>query len=610
MFQAARAATPFVSRCAVMSYSPCTVSPSALGGDLRRCTSSSSSFTSFGVASVIFNSLCVQRRFVDLVSGTLLDTPSGRRDDPLAHPRFMKTYHRLDSVAIKTLEKLADEEEMQRSELAYPGYTTPEVQSLKKVVMDLESTTEDELRRTAIRLREILEEFCESASGDSGLINRSDCHHIRFIISLCERRLHQLDKAEVVLWDVLRDEPWNIDAVEGLLEIYVRTEEEMKKRLLPFLDHMVAVERADIVYAFLADFLLTAASNYFAEHGEGATTTYIYSLLATLAGAIGPQHMGLMVEFLFNSFDEIHYKSKFAKERDREFIAGLVVAFLKTLVARNIGKTTQDPIAFEFHILYKLLFGLRRLKRRQEAYAISERIVRYYRQTAHTSGRLKDDKEIHEMYRDTLLQYVEDRSLDAPEVARQLCIEAIEEFPDSAQPWRVLSAVLHRDRDLENAIVAAKKAVSIDRNNLASLALLANLFEATGRRTLSEETMERYKLLVIMQEQNASEEDIQGMMDQALSLEGTVKEDDFVAKQFEDITEHLSRLHASTLYSKEEPTAPLEDLVGKNLSIHRNPQLHTNMGDYLDLRSKQAQQGQQESPKDLGTGQAAGTPKK
>lgn len=515
----------------------------------------------------------------------------------------MTEYRGLESRTIQTLEKLAHEAELQENELEYGGYTTIEIQTLKSVVMDIHSlngggeTTELELRKAGARLHEILVDFCDSASGDSGLINRSDCHHIRFILSLYHRRMNELPAAEALLWEILRDEPWNVDSIEGLLEIYVKSEEDMKRSLLPFLDHMVTVERADIAYSFLADFLLTATSRNFAENGEGASMNYCYSLLATLAGAIGPSHMSMMIEFLYNSFDEIHYNTRFAKASDQDFISGLVVSFLKTLLVRHIYKTTQDPIGFEIFIQHKLVVALKRLKRRQEAQAISERILKSFRKpaSAEAAKRYREDSGLSDIYRDTLFDYVEERSLDqggggngSAAAARDLCIAAIEEFPQHAQPWKVLSAVLHRDREFENAVIAAKKAVALAPNDLACIALLSNLYEATGRRKLSEEMLERYKLLVIMHEQNASPEDLEQMRQQALNLEHHIEEEEgeFVQEQSKPMDEHHARMKQATLYSKADATAPMTDLTTINLSVHRNPQMHHNMGDFLEDRDR------------------------
>jgi tetratricopeptide (TPR) repeat protein len=504
----------------------------------------------------------------------------------------MKTYHGLQSRTIQAMEKLSQEAELHTNELEYLGYTTVEVQTLKAIVMDIhtEETTDEALRAAGTRLHEILVEFCDSASGDSGLINRSDCHHIRFILSLYYRRIEEFPKAEALLWEILRDEPWNVDSVEGLLEIYVKSEDDMKKNLLPFLDHMVTVERADLAYSFLADFLLTAASRYYGEHGEGSTMNYIYSVLATLAGAIGPAHMGMMVEFLYNSFDEIHFNSKFSKSSDRDFISGLVVTFLKTLVAKRIYKTTQDPIAFEIHIQHKLLLAFTRLKRRQEAHSVGERILKAFRRptSAEAAKRFREDSALADIYRETLFQYVESRSLDHQESgpARDLCIAAIEEFPTHAEPWKVLSAVLHRDKEYENAVIAAKKAVTLAPSDLACIALLSNLYAATGRRTLSEEMLERYKLLVIMHEQNASPEDLEQMRQQALDLDSHVQEEDIVDTQNKELNEHNKRMKLATLYSKSDVTAPLTDMTSVNLSVQRNPQMHSNMGDFLEVRDR------------------------
>lgn len=489
-------------------------------------------------------------------------------------PPTMRTITKEDIRRVEQRALRAQQEELEEeSGLGrYDGYVTEELRIVKQVALD---TTASQVALADARnmLRRILADYSDTASGDSGLITRRDCHHVRLVLSLVLRRSNLLKDAEDVLWDILRDEPWNVDAIEGLLELSVADDASIKTTLPPILNFLEEHERIDIAYALLGDMCLNGASTALLQHGEGYTMTYILKTLSTIAMAVGQRHMAKLLIVIFGSFDELHHSSLFAKHpQEREFLTKLVTAFLKTMVARELYKFSEDPTLLHFYVLRRLHTALRSQADRKgsECYGIAEKLLQLYRE--HKNDALSGEDELAE-YKVVMFQYVHDRSQDAPVVAHQLCVEAIEEFPTSSIPWKILAVVLFRSGKLDDAIVAAKKSLSLDATDLSALLVLANLFEAAKKTTLANEIMERYRFLQYMQESDASAEDQAAVMDNALQLENRIVEQP-IESVFDDIKEHFARYNAAHLYSGQyHGMKPLENW-NESFTVDKDPNVN------------------------------------
>lgn len=537
--------------------------------------------------------------------GTIRDTPSGYINDPSVHRPF-KEYRKAPTItqpeilsSTKSNDEIAQEIEhaslLQREDLRYDGYTTVDVQRAKHVALTM-SSTESEMREAIASLERVLVEFVDSASGDSGLIKRRDCHHVRYILSILCRRVMEISRAQVHLDAILDDEPMNTDAIEGRLEIIVGTAGRIESELKQFLDTLAARDPNYVTpaYLFLADFLVTSAGEYYHDHGEGATSVYFLQALTPIARSIGPEHTSVFLQATFNALDELHqtiqqYKQSVVEERRtkgqdptslpaqlvstvRETI-GLNVAFLKTVLSRNLAQFVPDPILFEYHVLRKLYVALQGAERRPESYGIAERLLKLFRE--HRELLTEADEE--ESYRVTFFQYIHDRSRDAPVVGKTLCMEAIEEYPNSSIPWKLLSVVLHQSGEVENALIAAHKALTLTPNDVSVLLLLANLHKVNNQPAMSSEYMERYKMIVVLQEHGLDEADVDSMLHAPLDEDSVVtqRHEERKARDDADMTEHLARYRLAHLYSKETITAPASTI--RREEVHNDPELNTDL---------------------------------
>ncbi|KAH9593411.1 hypothetical protein LSM04_003930 [Trypanosoma melophagium] len=430
------------------------------------------------------------------------------------------------------------------------------------------------------------------------VVSKDDCNHIRYIIALGMRRLGDYNAAENMCMEILSLDNSNCDALESLIEIYTGTEEPEKLRLLfdklsewgtkeenkneedPKIsekgsingiltteDDTKSTQLVEVGMILLSDIMIESASRHYKEHGEGSTSRFFLEAISPMITVFGPHYTSLFINSLFRSMDEQHFSARFEtrNKKESENTIGLVIAFLKMLLSRKIYDLVEDSLMFEFRILSKLHAALRFNGRKHESYKICERLMNLYRGNCVKKDLLVQNKkqevqrellkDFESTYKTVFFQYVEDRALDSLEVGKQLCIQAIEEFPEEASPWETLGLILHKMdpvNGLDDAIVAVKKAFSLDPENLRIILTLANFFKAQKRYKLYEIMIDRYELLKYLIESGATEEEINTITEEIESLDINIPRDtepDEVNVQFADIQEHLERMEMSHTYS-------------------------------------------------------------
>ncbi|KEG09822.1 hypothetical protein DQ04_04581040 [Trypanosoma grayi] len=569
----------------------------------------------------------------NITENTLADTPSGYIQDPANHPKQMVTYQRLSSEAQAALDALEREEDlMQRDELAYSGYTTIPIQEWKEVVLNSRSTQQEletacdglqqalrelvgqigstvEKRSTRHTLHSLLDEdrktVNDDVSSDPIVVSEDDCNHVRYVIALALRRLNQYDMAEKICMEILSSDHSNCDALECLIEIFTGTEQPEKIHLLfdqlerwDYEDEEMRpkdgkdspdttitetggnkLKLVEMTMVLLTDVIIEAASLHYVEHGEGSTSRYFLEVLSSISRSVGPRYTSLLIESLFRALDEQHFAARFntCSNKETENTIGLVISFLKMLLARDMWELSEDPVRFEFHLLSKLHAALRFNGRKHESYKVCERLIKLYRSKSarydiSTEKRKVENEEgllddLEPAYKTAFFQYVEDRALDSLVVGKRLCVQAIEEFPDDASPWETLALILHKEdpiKGLDDAIVAAKKAFSLDPRNLRIILTLANFYKAQKRYNLHGIMMDRYRRLDYLLESEASEEEINAALEEIENIDEMIPretEPDEVSLQSAAMQEHMERMEVAQTYSM--PIDKEERLFGR-----------------------------------------------
>jgi tetratricopeptide (TPR) repeat protein len=156
-------------------------------------------------------------------------------------------------------------------------------------------------------------------------------------------------------------------------------------------------------------------------------------------------------------------------------------------------------------------------------------------------------------YREAFFQYVNDRARDSPSLGRRLCLEAMQEFPNSAAPWETLALLLHKEnpeKNLPDAIIAARHAMLLEPLNLSVMVTLANFYKAAKRYELHERMLDRYRLLVYMSEEGASTEDMLATAAEVEALDRETPEaQDLVEETGRQMSEYMFRMEQAMTYS-------------------------------------------------------------
>ncbi|CCW65345.1 unnamed protein product [Phytomonas sp. EM1] len=311
----------------------------------------------------------------------------------------------------------------------------------------------------------------------------------------------------------------------------------------------------ELAVTLLADMIVEAAATHCAEHGEGSTCRFFLTALEPFARHLERAFLGLLLEALFRSIDEQHYLARFgnAEAADTEgpvrynqvslspdtvkLVYALVIAFLKTLLARRLDELVVDPLRFRFFVLTKLHAALRSAGRKHESYAFAKQLFDLYRANSslhrqrmaaaaarsqggdpnHAPGpspggdpnssatrRREGEGEVGKgalddqdaNYQAALFQYLHDRAQDSAVEGRRLCLAAMDEFPESAAPWETLAMLLRRenpDGAGRDAITAARRGLRLEPLRLSLLLTCATLYREAGQAELSAWLLDRYR---------------------------------------------------------------------------------------------------------------------
>ncbi|RNC50838.1 hypothetical protein TcCL_ESM12103, partial [Trypanosoma cruzi] len=343
--------------------------------------------------------------FRNITENTLADTPSGYIQDPANHPKQMVTYRKIAPEEHALLEEMEIEYDlMHREELAYNGYTTIAIQKWKEIVLKSNSTPE-ELESACAHLQETLNEMqnmigytvenktstrllqssvlqgekdtTDEHLNDVVVISENDCNHVRYIIALAMRRLQDYEKAEKICMEILLSDHSNCDALESLIELYTGTEQP--RRLCELFDKIQTWDNEEetksnrtentvklsnkerngngshmleVAMVLLSDMIVEAGSLHYMENGEGSTSRFFLEAIFPIIRTMGSQYTSLFLESVFRSMDEQHFAARLesSSENASEQTVGVVISFLKTLLARNLYELVKDPVRFEFHI--------------------------------------------------------------------------------------------------------------------------------------------------------------------------------------------------------------------------------------------------------------------
>eukprot|EP00796_Vickermania_ingenoplastis_P009836 gene9836-6909_t len=254
----------------------------------------------------------------------------------------------------------------------------------------------------------------------------------------------------------------------------------------------------------------------------------------------------------------------------------LVVAFMKLALQRRLFHLTSCPAHYEFLTLHRLYESLRHLQRHHESYGIFQQLERFYeREMKDKQGRLRGTRrperspapeasqrqeqpstlgaekakeaagqlptfvfpqsQHFEEFKDAYFTCMSDRVMDLTTNSSSsgggarrhgngvpLVLAAMERYPGSAAPWVLLALLLHQEGAVEDALLAAKKAVQLEPWHLNGVFTLANLYGATrGCQALSIRMMDRYRLLTLLMQQGATEEDVAGTLQELVEMSTT-----------------------------------------------------------------------------------------
>lgn len=380
-----------------------------------------------------------------------------------------------------------------------------------------------------------------------------------------------------------------------------------------------------VALSILADLVVDAGMQHCAEHGEGATSRFFLEALSPIVAHLGVEYTPLLLEALFQTITEYHASTRVqhgdAKMEQQEVVFSTVIAFLKTLLARDMDELVVQPERFRFFTLSKLFDALHAVGRNSESYRIAENMMELYRThsneyrrrahakqiggtastlpssqaggprtplptpssatpldsttaqsvnatTSQSSTAVEEEKEEdeeqgllddqYEVYRTVFLRYMQDRALDSAVVGRRLCLQAMDEFPTSAAPWEVLALLLHREDPkgkLNDAILAAHRALLLEPTNLHVVLTLASFYKAAGQFDEYTRVMDRYKLLYYMLEEGASEEDMLATVQEVLDVEADVAKE-AAARRAKEEEEASSGVLQSYHNAKANPLAP------------------------------------------------------
>lgn len=287
----------------------------------------------------------------------------------------------------------------------------------------------------------------------------------------------------------------------------------------------------------------------------------------------------------------------------------LVVSFWKTALQCEWFKLVRGAEHYHFFTLFRLYEALRSMGRIHESYRIFERLERSFGAELksmtpdtvagsssssspplplHLEGSGAFPSAAHQnAYRFSFFMHLSDRvaelsalrrtstSSDGKNTAVARIVEAMERYPTAPEPWVLLALVLYQEEKLLDALVAARRAVTINPLHLNGVYTLASLFQLVpGCETRAARLLDRYRLLCLMDDEGAKHEDRQSTIEEILTLSEiptaasseTAEADEKALGEGEEemlgldkaLKEYYERLQVSTKYSMDIDVAPRE----------------------------------------------------
>ena len=374
----------------------------------------------------------------------------------------------------------------------------------------------------------------------------TDTNHIRLILSYCCRRLGDIQSAKILLDQMREVEPLAIDALQALVELHCCMEGAAGlAHFIPTLNENELM----VTYAYVSEMVITLVKGKLASAGEGQASVFALEILGPLRKTLGPQHFSMVVQAILEALqDQIRIAMDQPDIEKRKKNIDAAIIFYKVFLSRQLYKLTTEPIHYHFAILHKFYWGLRFSGRRRESLGVAERLIQFYRK--HRQA-LDTVVTFPTFYQESLFQYVYDRCLENVQISKQLCMELIEEFPTIDKPWRILAVILMRNKEYDDAVIAAKKAVELCMWNKENVLVLYKVYHISNKFNIAAEVRERYVAMAqIEAEGRYDEEELSRFSSDLQTLEDRIDEDDLVESTGRTLREHQFRYDLAHLYTK------------------------------------------------------------
>jgi tetratricopeptide (TPR) repeat protein len=156
-----------------------------------------------------------------------------------------------------------------------------------------------------------------------------------------------------------------------------------------------------------------------------------------------------------------------------------------------------------------------------------------------------------------VFQYAFDRCNENVQISKQICMDLIEEYASFDTPWRLLAFVLMRNKEYDDAVIAAKKAVSLALWNKDNVLVLYKIYHTNNKFNVAAEVRERYVAMALVERELLAQNDDE-IHTEALErftadlqvLDTLIQEDDLVVSMGAALKEHQFRYDLAHLYSK------------------------------------------------------------
>lgn len=205
-----------------------------------------------------------------------------------------------------------------------------------------------------------LHQHQQRGAADDGavVVSEEDVHHVRYLLCIALRRLGEYEASNQYAYDILRAHPWNVDAMESVMEVYVGLDSpERVREFLVFLEaqnaaveafanHTAALGGEELITSqreggdaslkhpdqeqervqcavlpgaatpvelgvgVLADLIMEGAARRVAESGEGACARFYVEVLGSFFKHFTSRQLTMLVEALYRIHDDVFSAAK------------------------------------------------------------------------------------------------------------------------------------------------------------------------------------------------------------------------------------------------------------------------------------------------------------